>query len=310
MTISHQPRRRFVAALMLLSLAMVPASRAQDTAASFSSASVDPASVDPASVDPASANPAQASPQQPDADVPQPGLKQLSNYVEAGGDYLALTNGFGHWAGGYARGVVTKGNNIWNAEVNGQHEFGDAGVYLAAGDTYNFNPDWYGSVTVGSSAGGFFWPRFRGDGFINKKGMGRKQLITTFGFGYYAAKDVHRDHSFFAGSTYYFTKPWILEEGIRFNVSNPGSVFSPAGFVAVTQGRNQQHYLTLRAGFGVEAYQLVGPTATLTDFESQTFTVTWRQWVGTNWGVNLVGDYYHSPFYQRGGTSFGFFREF
>jgi YaiO family outer membrane protein len=310
MTISHQPRRRFVAALMLLSLAMVPASRAQDTAASFSSASVDPASVDPASVDPASANPAQASPQQPDADVPQPGLKQLSNYVEAGGDYLALTNGFGHWAGGYARGVVTKGNNIWNAEVNGQHEFGDAGVYLAAGDTYNFNPDWYGSVTVGSSAGGFFWPRFRGDGFINKKWMGRKQLITTFGFGYYAAKDVHRDHSFFAGSTYYFTKPWILEEGIRFNVSNPGSVFSPAGFVAVTQGRNQQHYLTLRAGFGVEAYQLVGPTATLTDFESQTFTVTWRQWVGTNWGVNLVGDYYHSPFYQRGGTSFGFFREF
>jgi len=43
---------------------------------------------------------------------------------------------------------------------------------------------------------------------------------------------------------------------------------------------------------------------------SQTFTVTWRQWVGKNWGVNLVGDYYHSPFYQRGGTSIGFFREF
>jgi YaiO family outer membrane protein len=230
--------------------------------------------------------------------------------VEAGGDYLTLTNGFGYWAGGYARGVVTQGNNIWNAEVNGQHEFGDAGVYLAAGDTYNFNPDWYGSLTVGSSVGGFFWPRFRGDGFINKKWLTGKQLITTFGFGYYAAKDVHRDHSFFVGSTYYFTKPWILEEGIRFNVSNPGSVFSPAAFVAVTQGRNQHHYLTLRAGFGKEAYQLIGPTATLTDFQSQTFTVTWRQWVGKNWGVNIVGDYYHSPYYERGGASFGFFREF
>jgi YaiO family outer membrane protein len=306
MTITHQPRRRFAAALLLLSFALVPGSRAQDGAASAGAASVKPASANLAAD-----NPEQASPQQPGADVPpQAEPKQLTNYVEAGGDYLGLTNGFGYWAGGYARGVVTKGNNIWNAEVNGQREFGDAGVYLAAGDTYNFNPDWYGSLTAGSSVGGFFWPRFRADGFLNKKWMGRKQLITTFGFGYYAAKDVHRDHSFFVGSTYYFTKPWILEEGIRFNISNPGSVFSPAAFVAVTQGRNQQHYITLRTGFGKEAYQLVGPTVALTDFQSQTLTVTWRQWVGTNWGVNLVGDYYHSPFYARGGASFGFFREF
>jgi YaiO family outer membrane protein len=316
MTIKNQRRWRFVAVPLLLSFAIVLSSRAQDSAVSVSPGSVNPASLDPASASSISANltsdnPAQASPQQPGADVPPAaGPKQLSNYVEAGGDYLGLTNGFGHWAGGYARGVVTRGNNIWNAEVNGQYEFGDAGVYLAAGDTYNFNPDWFGSLTAGTSVGGFFWPRFRADGFINKKWMGRKQLITTFGFGYYAAKDVHRDHSFFIGSTYYFTKPWILEEGIRFNISNPGSVFSPAAFVAVTQGRNQQHYITVRAGFGKEAYQLVGPIMTLTDFDSQTLTVTWRQWVGTNWGVNLVGDYYHSPFYHRGGASFGFFREF
>ena len=288
---------RFAAALLLLSFGTVPGSAAQDDAASASLAS---------------ANPAQDLPQrQPGAEVPpQTGPKLLSNYFEAGGDYLALTNGFGHWAGGYSRAVVTSGRNIWNAEVNGQHEFGDAGVYLAAGDTYNFNPNWYGSLTVGSSVGGFFWPRFRADGFINKKWMGRKQWITTLGFGYYAAKDPHRDHSFFVGSTYYFAKPWILEEGVRFNISNPRSVFSPAGFVAVTQGRTKQHYITVRTGFGKEAYQLIGPTADLTDFASQTLTITWRQWIGANWGANLVGDYYHSPFYKRGGTSFGFFKEF
>jgi YaiO family outer membrane protein len=296
MTIVHQSRRRFAAALLLLIFGIAPGAQAQQIVAT---------------VDPASVNAAQDSAQQAGVDVPpQPGPKLLSNYAEAGGDYLTLTNGFGYWAGGYARGVVTEGKNIWNAEVNGQHEFGDAGVYLAAGDTYNFSPDWYGSLTAGSSVGGFFWPRFRSDAFINKKWLHHKQLITTFGFGYYAAKDVHRDHSFFVGSTYYFTKPWILEEGIRFNTSNPGSVFSPAGFVAVTQGRNQRHYLTLRAGFGVEAYQLIGPSVTLTDFKSQTLTVTWRQWVGERWGVNLVGDSYHSPFYTRGGASFGFFREF
>jgi len=311
MTIPHQARRGFVAMILFLSIASVPCTLAQDSATSVSAGSVKLDEGGSISATVTSSNPEPASPQQVGGDLSrQLEPKQLTNYIEAGGAYMALTNGFGYWAGGYGRGVITRGNNIWNAEFNSEHEFRDSGVYLAAGDTYNFNTDWYGSLTLGSSVGGFFWPRFRGDGFINKKWMGRKQLVSTFGFGYYMAKDVHRDHSFFAGSTYYFTKPWILEEGIRFNVSNPGSVFSPAGFVAVTHGRKQQYYLTLRAGFGKEAYQLVGQTVTLTDFESQTLTVTWRRWVGTNWGLNLVGDYYHSPFYVRGGASFGFYREF
>jgi YaiO family outer membrane protein len=304
MKITLQPQRSFAAALFLLAflaVAAVPRLRGQDASPTAGAALTVPQV----------AGSGQTSPLQPDADIPvQIGSKQLTNFVEAGGDYQSLSNSFGHWDGGYARGSVTTGKNIWNAEVNGQHEFGDAGVYLGAGDTYNFNPDWFGSLAVGSSIGGFFWPRFRTDAFINKKWMSRKQLITTFGFGYYAAKDVYRDHSFFVGSTYYFAKPWIVEEGIRFNISNPGSVFSPAAFVAVTQGRNKEHYVTVRVGFGKEAFQLIGPTVSLSDFESQTLTVTWRQWIGKNWGVNVVGDYYHSPFYQRGGPSVGFFREF
>jgi YaiO family outer membrane protein len=252
------------------------------------------------------------SPQQSGTNVPAVPTpdKTLTNYVEVGGSYRQLTNNFGDWSGGYARGVFTTGKNIFNGEINGQHEFGDGGVYMAAGDTYNFNPDWYASLTLGSSVGGFFWPRFRADAFVNHKLLSRKQLITTLGYGYYAAKDVHRDQSVFFGTTYYFRKPWIVEDGIRFNVSNPGIIFSPAGFVAVTEGTNKHHYLTVNAGFGEEAYQIVGPNTVLSRFLSQNLTITWRQWAGKNWGFNLVADYYHSPFYQRGGGSFGFFKEF
>lgn len=237
-------------------------------------------------------------------------IKLLTNYVESGGTYMTLTNGYGNWYGGYTRAVYQKGNDVWNGEINGQQEFGDSGVYFAAGDTHTFNQDWYGALTLGTSAGGFFWPCYVGTGMLNKKWLHRKQWITTGGFSYFAAKDVHRDSSVFLGTTYYFEKPWIVEEGAYFNISNPGTVFAPAGFVAVTQGRDKQQYITVRVGYGEEAYQLVGPTITLTQFNSQTLTITWRKWMGTAWGINFMGDYYHSPYYMRGGSSFGFFKEF
>jgi len=236
--------------------------------------------------------------------------RTLTNFVEFGGSYERLSNSFGDWSGGYLRGVVSKGKNTWNLEVNGQHEFDDAGVYIAAGDTYNFNSDWYGAVTLGSSFGGFFWPRLRVDGFLSRKWTANKQFITTIGFGYDAAKDVHRDHRAFVGTVYYFKRPWIVEDGVHFNVSNPGRILSASGFLAVTQGRNEQHYVTLNVGFGQEAYQLIGPATVLTRFPSQTASLTWRQWVGKSWGVNFVTDFFHSPFYLRGGSSFGFFKEF
>jgi YaiO family outer membrane protein len=258
------------------------------------------------------ADPEQSSPQTPGTDIPAGPVpeKVPTNFVEAGGSYQQLTNGFGDWSGGYANGVFVTGKNTWNAEINGEHEFGDAGVYMAAGDTYNFNPDWYGSLTFGSSVGGFFWPRFRADAFVNHKSSVRKQFITTLGYGYLASKDVHRDQSVFLGTAYYFARPWIIEDGVRFNISNPGVAFSPSGFVAVTEGRNESHFVTVNAGFGQEAYQLVGPATVLTRFSSENLTLTWRQWIGKNWGFNFVANYYHSPFYVRGGGSFGVFKEF
>ncbi len=261
---------------------------------------------------PATADPPQSSLQDTGATVPPEPVqdKILTNFIESGSSYEALSNNFGHWSGGYLRGVATTNNNTWNAEVNGQNEFGDHGVYMAGGDTYNFNPDLYGSLTVGSSVGGFFWPRFRADGFLNKKWGTQKRFVTTIGAGYDIAKDAHRDHRVFVGTVYYFDRPWIIEDGVHFNVSNPGSEFSASGFVAVTQGRNKQHYVTLNIGFGQEAYQLIGPERSLNRFPSQTATLTWRQWIGKNWGFNFVSDWYHSPFYHRGGGSFGFFREF
>jgi hypothetical protein len=87
MKITRQRQWQFSAAFLLLSLATVPCSVAQDTAASVKLASASFAS-DGAE---------QVSLPQPGTDVtPQAGPKQLSNFIEAGGDYLALSNNFGY----------------------------------------------------------------------------------------------------------------------------------------------------------------------------------------------------------------------
>jgi len=242
--------------------------------------------------------------------VEQKSPKLLNNYIESGGDYLQLSNSYGSWAGGYARSVYEQGRDVWNGEMNGQREFGDKGVYFAAGDTHTFSQNWYASLTAGSSVKGFFWPRFRTDAFLNRKLLSRQQWIATVGYGYYAAKDVHRNQDVYLGSTYYFSKPWIVEEGLYLGVSNPGAVFAPSGFVAVTEGTNKHQYLTARVGLGEEGYQLVGPTVTLAKFESEALTGTWRRWIGANWGINWVGDYYHNPYYSRGGSTLGLFKDF
>ena len=58
-----------------------------------------------------SADPPQSSPQTPGTNVPPAAVpeKVLTNFVEAGGSYHQLTNGFGVWSGGYARGVLANG---------------------------------------------------------------------------------------------------------------------------------------------------------------------------------------------------------
>ena len=178
------------------------------------------------------------------------------------------------------------------------------------GNTHVFNPDWFSNLSVGTSVGGFFWPRVRVDAFLSKKWLEKRNLVTTFGFGYYDAKDVHEDINFFIGATYYFESPWIVEAGLHYNISHPGAVTAPAPFAAVTYGRNKQYYLVLRVGIGREAYQVVGPDEAITDFASQVVTLTWRQWLTPQWGFKLLTEYYHNPFYQRAGFEFGIFREF
>jgi YaiO family outer membrane protein len=249
--------------------------------------------------------PAVAAPAATPAGVPTTGS------VETGLNHNSLSSSYPDENGAYLRGVLQRGKrNTWSAELVQQSEFGDRGVFYSFRNTHTISPDWFTHLSIGSSSGGFFFPRAVVNAVVNKKWNRRRDLVTSFGLGYNVAKDDHRDLSSSVGAAYYLRSPWIIEGGIRWNDSTPGAVLSQSQFIAITEGRNKKQYVTLRLGFGREAYELIGPATALADFPSREVSLTWRRWIKKDWGINLVGSYYHNPSYDRKGITIGTFKEF
>lgn len=238
-----------------------------------------------------------------------PGVQQ--HYAELGINSFALDKGQKNWFGQYGRlELQSDAMNRWNFDALHQREFGETGYYGAIGNTHTFDADWFSDVTVGAGSSAFFLPRYRVDAYLNRKWLENRNFVTTVGTGFYRARDEHKDANLFLGTTYYFEAPFILQEGIRFNISAPGGVFSPSAFVALTYGYDQYYFITGRYGFGREAYEVIGPGNAINDFNSQVFTLTWKQWLDEDYGFKLSGEHYHNPNYNRDGFNLGIFKEF
>jgi YaiO family outer membrane protein len=261
--------------------------------------------------------PVRSTPADPGKLQPLVGAAALPNYIEAGVNYSWVSANQGNWFGQGIRGEVqTDAKNRWKAEFLHQRQFRDSGNYFSIGNVHSFNEDWFSDISVGTSTGGFFFPTYRIDAFLNKKWGENRNFLTTIGVGRFQSRDIYYDTSFYFGTAYYFLPYWIFENGIRFNVSNPGSITSATGFVALTNGRAENYFVTLRYGYGREAYQLIGPGNLLSEFYSHNAALVWRQWMlsdwgyDNDWGFNTRLEYYTNPNYNRIGTYFGVFREF
>ena len=237
---------------------------------------------------------------------------QSTGYAEVGGNYDYVSGDLGDWSGAYFRsGIQTDPRNIWSLDTTYQNRFDDNGFFASIGNTHLFNENWFTNVSFGASSGGFFFPSYRVDAFVNYKVPSSRQFIATVGVGASDARDTdNSDVSLFVGGAYYFQDPWIVQGGVRYNISSPGSVGSTSEFIAVTQGRVREHFYTLRYEFGEQAYQVIANNNAITDFNNQVYSAEARQWFGDDWGINALGEYQHNDFYDRTGLRLGVFKEF
>lgn len=257
--------------------------------------------------------------------VPQgasiPGLGGLSlgmngpGFIEFGGSYshlgkTELATPFAPWGDAYLRGLMSRGSNALTGEIIRQVRYSDTGWYYNLGWNRTWSPNWFTEVSAGASTGGFFLPKFRTDALINHKILPRRQLVLTGGIGYDKSKTVNNAARFQAGGTYYFERPFVLQGGVIWTHANPGGILARSQYLAVTQGHDKEHYISLRAEIGREGYELIGPQATLFNFVVHNYSANWRQWIGPNWGINLAFEHERNPSFHRYGGAIGIFMDF
>lgn len=234
-----------------------------------------------------------------------------NSYVEAGVERYPVTNGYGNWFNQYFKIFAqVDEKNAWYGEFYHDYEFFQHGDYAKVEQTHIFNEDYYTTVSAGLSDNSIFIPKYYVGGTLFNKQLKRKQLVFYLGVHAYWWRPDSSTEDINPGFVYYFEGPWVFEGGLYVNRSNPGVVYSASGYAALTEGREREHYITLRVGIGREAYLPLGGNVAVVGYPSQVVTVTWRQWIGNDWGTNIVAEGYHNRFYDRSGFSIGLFKDF
>jgi YaiO family outer membrane protein len=225
--------------------------------------------------------------------------------LEVGYGESRLTAGYGTWKDVFARAVFSTGADVWRLEAAHRRAFGDSGLFVGTGVTHTIDDSWYGSLGVGTSAGGFFFPRVFAGASLARKWLARRQLVTTSAMSYYGQKDAHRDLLWTSSAIYYFARPAVLEAGVILGRSSPGAIVSGTPFLAATVGRQARRAFTARAASGREAYQRIGADRALVAFTSQALSLGWREMLVAGAGITVQLDHYRNPVYRRTGLSAG-----
>jgi YaiO family outer membrane protein len=230
--------------------------------------------------------------------------------IEVNGGYSS--DEFTNWSGPSVHGSFEPRNsyNRWSAGVARLAAFGTTSEVFEGGLDRDLTNIWDLGVSI-TGATGLFMPRLSADVFASKRWTGNAKIITTLNGSYVRWQDVHRDYRWGLDASYHFERPWSVNAGINIDLSTPTNQWTEDQYVSFTQGRAKRHLVTLRSDFGRAPYQVIGPTTSISDFQSYGVSMQLRQWVGGNgWGFVASCGYSTNHFYQSKGFTMGLFKEF
>jgi YaiO family outer membrane protein len=245
----------------------------------------DPRLTDTTTAESKSDTPAQ--PSSPNPQVPQTAAitDKTSWHFETGGSYAAVTNNYGKWYSGDAK-ISYTGSKYLTPSLSFASQTRPEGNQQAygIGSYINFGKYAYAIVGMGVAPnhGAILFPSFRYDlmGVVRVPPV--KGLLLTGGYGSYrmgggSAKTAS------VGSILYLKKV-ILDGGISFNRSYPGSLPSNSGYLSLMTGRQGKYWIGAGASGGNLYYKLMGLIPLDVRSNAYGFSAFLQKWVGRNWG--------------------------
>jgi YaiO family outer membrane protein len=240
-------------------------------------------------------------------EIPPPGggLREIDLYVARNN----LSTGYSNWSEEGVRGIYEISNHQFAGELANMNRFNESGIYAAVQDTVLLNADWFASMALGGGDGAAYLPKYRIDGFIHRKFLEDRQLIGSFGLGYYRSPDSHRDDNASLGFTYYTSLPWVIQAQAKRTRSLPGDIVTHQYFVAATWGSYKNTLITGRHGWGREGYQSLGDALSIARFDSHETSLAIKHWIAHDWGFRASVEQYTNPYYHRNGIQISLFKD-
>jgi YaiO family outer membrane protein len=248
---------------------------------------------------------------QPSTEAPNNNSNQTppSGEIDVSGGYSS--DGYQNWSGPGVHASFSPRNsfNRWNAGTARVQQFGETGQTYDGGIDRDLSNTWAGTLSIsGSSA--FFLPQLAVDVSASKRWFDSKKVVTTFSGSYVRWQDVHRDYHWGLGASYHGKRPWGVDGGVNIDLSTPTNQVTETQYFGVTYGSAKKRLVGLRGDFGRVSYQIIGPTTSISNFESYGISLQLRQWVSGSSGFFVAGSYSYNSVYQSEGITMGFFKEF
>ncbi|MES2522136.1 MAG: YaiO family outer membrane beta-barrel protein [Gemmatimonadota bacterium] len=226
-------------------------------------------------------------------------------WVEANGLYQSVSNGYGDWQGAYVRAVRPSSRDTWYADVLALQAFTERGTQVGVAQRHDWSPRVFQMIGASVGSGASIMPRLRADGVLGVRLGDRRQWQTSAGVSYVRSVTTLSDLAGVASVAWYAPRALMLETGVRLNVSRPGNIRSHRILNSVSWTPTPRRSFSARAIAGSEGWQTLRAGTTLTRFQSQEYSVAWRELVAGPVALSLQGDFYRNPFYSRSGVTLG-----
>lgn len=230
--------------------------------------------------------------------------------LEVGVHHSDLTGPYGDWRGAFARVTLPAANGATYLEAVRRSEFNDVGMLLSAGRVQDIDADWGVSGFVSGSPNGGFWPHFRWDVGVSRKVLADRSLVLGAIYSHSINRQNYRDDAVLLSTTWYGLPSWVLEQGLRFTVSHPGSVSGQRWYGVATWSQPKVRELSARLESGTEGWQALGAQSFDVGFSSTLLGLSWTEWLTSAQGIKASVEHYSSPNYHRTGLDLSVFTQF